>query len=669
MKRKSMVVSLALMLHMQHKQRFLIVALLFMFAQAAAGEVVYLTNSNKFPAEAFSVSVTLEGDEKKISVKLLEHPLNIRPMGFDKFSYNLGTEVVEVSEGDSFWKKNVGQPNADGFGDFQSNKIKAECSGYCHPRVESYGYGILSPLVFTLDQSFDVANLIRNDQGSSLAAHLIFKLNEGNCTFCTWISDGITKCHHTLGHVLNAGADQMIDNGDILTIDLMFKDGFIKGSHSGGGDSGGCSGDDHSDGGCSGGGSGGSDGGCSGDDHSDGGCSGGGSGGSDGGCSGDDHSDGGCSGGGSGGSDGGCSGDDHSDGGCSGGGSGGSGGGSGCLKGIRHGQCEPHNHDVTVDWGDGFIDSIYNAESPLEIDHPYSNSGTYTAKVTVIDEYGREGTDSLQVTVVSINTPTDPILIGTPVEVTAAIPESMLPGGCSDGSYDSNEEGACSSGGHPAIWGWDWGDGSSSNASIEENIIKGSHSYSAPGIYSITLKLTVNRGSVMTEQSARSANYVVVYNPDGGFVTGGGWIHSPEKAYGSSKTQIGKTSFVFDSKYERGAKKPIGNTEFLFETANLKFYSDSYEWLVIAGPGAAFKGTGTINNGGKYFFMLSALDADIISKKDKFIVDRFRIKIWEEIVESNGITIEKVIYDNEPNDKDTLYPETEIQGGSITIHK
>jgi len=36
--------------------------------------------------------------------------------------------------------------------------------------------------------------------------------------------------------VVNAGADQMIDKGDLLTINLTFKDGMIKGSNSGGGD-------------------------------------------------------------------------------------------------------------------------------------------------------------------------------------------------------------------------------------------------------------------------------------------------------------------------------------------------------------------------------------------------------------------------------------------------
>ena len=44
---------------------------------------------------------------------------------------------------------------------------------------------------------------------------------------------------------------------------------------------------------------------------------------------------------------------------------------------------------------------------------------------------------------------------------------------------------------------------------------------------------------------------------------------------------------------------PTGNTEFIFNAADLEFHSTSYDWLVIAGTNAKFKGTGTINGFGE----------------------------------------------------------------------
>ena len=127
---------------------------------------------------------------------------------------------------------------------------------------------------------------------------------------------------------------------------------------------------------------------------------------------------------------------------------------------------------------------------------------------------------------------------------------------------------------------------------------------------------------------------LVVYDPDGGFVTGGGWIDSPTGAYVSDSTLTGKANFGFVSKYKKGASVPTGQTEFQFQMADLNFHSDSYQWLVVTGSNyARYKGNGTINGVGDYKFMLWAGDGD---------PDTFRIKIWEEEESDN----ETVIYDN-----------------------
>ena len=82
-----------------------------------------------------------------------------------------------------------------------------------------------------------------------------------------------------------------------------------------------------------------------------------------------------------------------------------------------------------------------------------------------------------------------------------------------------------------------------------------------------------------------------MFDPEGGFVTGGGWINSPEGAYTADPTLTGKANFGFVSKYKKGATTPTGETEFQFRVADLNFHSDIYQWLVVAGARAQYKGT------------------------------------------------------------------------------
>jgi len=143
--------------------------------------------------------------------------------------------------------------------------------------------------------------------------------------------------------------------------------------------------------------------------------------------------------------------------------------------------------------------------------------------------------------------------------------------------------------------------------------------------------------------------YLAVYDPSAGFVTGGGWIDSPAGASADYPDAVGKATFGFVSKYKKGAAVPTGNTEFQFKAGDLNFQSDSYDWLVIAGDKAMYKGTGTINGTGDYGFMLSATDSD---------PDLFRIKIQDKINDD-------VIYDNKQDGEDG----TQLGGGQIIVHK
>jgi hypothetical protein len=198
---------------------------------------------------------------------------------------------------------------------------------------------------------------------------------------------------------------------------------------------------------------------------------------------------------------------------------------------------------------------------------------------------------------------------------------------------------------HTAVW--DWGDGTTPAGAVTESngagTITGSHAYTVPGVYPVKVTVSDNYGNTDTA----TYEFVVVYDPNGGFVTGGGWIDSPAGAYTAEPSLTGKATFGFVAKYKKGATVPDGNTQFQFHAGALDFRSTNYQWLVVAGTKAQFKGVGTINGAGEYTFMLTAVDGR---------PDTFRIKIWYE----DG-TGEHVVYDNGSQQP--------IGGGSIVVHK
>lgn len=158
-----------------------------------------------------------------------------------------------------------------------------------------------------------------------------------------------------------------------------------------------------------------------------------------------------------------------------------------------------------------------------------------------------------------------------------------------------------------------------------------------------------NTGAIDSE--AVECIQLAVYDPSGGFVTGGGWIDSPTGADKRNPDATGKATFGFVSKYKKGANVPSGNTQFTFRAGNLDFKSTDYEWLVISGKQAQFKGSGMINGVGNYGFLLTAYDGDL---QDGSEDDELRAKIIEKATD-------EVVYDNGAT--------TPLGGGNIIIHK
>jgi hypothetical protein len=213
----------------------------------------------------------------------------------------------------------------------------------------------------------------------------------------------------------------------------------------------------------------------------------------------------------------------------------------------------------------------------------------------------------------------------------------------------------------------DWDDESAPDAGVvaeptatEPGSCTGVHLYTAVGVYTVSITVADPCG----ESAGAVYQYAVVYDPSAGFVTGGGWILSPPGAYVPNPTLTDKAFFGFVSGYFKGnTSVPSGRTDFHFHAANFNFSGTTYEWLVISGAKARFRGTGQVNGAGRYGFALTAWDGQAPGGGD---VDKFRIRIWDQ---NQG---DQVVYDNQvacPGQSDNADPCTALGGGSIVIHK
>jgi len=185
--------------------------------------------------------------------------------------------------------------------------------------------------------------------------------------------------------------------------------------------------------------------------------------------------------------------------------------------------------------------------------------------------------------------------------------------------------------------------------------VSASYTFTAAGVYRVKLTVTDACGNAGTADQIGGVDaLVVVYDPSAGFVTGNGLIDSPAGAYPADPLVTGKASCGFVSKYKKGAAAPTGETQFQLRTAGLTFNSTAYEWLVVSGGRAQFKGSGMVNGTAGYGFILTAEDGAITGGTDKF-----RIKI-------TGPS--DVIYDNQMGDPDDAALTTGLRGGSIIIN-
>lgn len=161
-----------------------------------------------------------------------------------------------------------------------------------------------------------------------------------------------------------------------------------------------------------------------------------------------------------------------------------------------------------------------------------------------------------------------------------------------------------------------------------------------PAIYMIEAKYNCG-GLIVTGEGI-----LVVYNPDGGFAIGGGWI-MPEDDGTNTHPNV-RAIFGFNAKYKRD--DPSGIVGFRYTDNHIDLKSSSIEQFVITGGKIVqIKGWASVNNTEGYWFFVKGIDNGEPGNEDFF-----DIKIWAP--------------DENPEDYPTDRASGVLMGGDILVY-
>ena len=163
------------------------------------------------------------------------------------------------------------------------------------------------------------------------------------------------------------------------------------------------------------------------------------------------------------------------------------------------------------------------------------------------------------------------------------------------------------------------------------------------GVYTVKADF---RGDGCYYRGSEDYATIAVYDPTGGFATGGGWYIAADDVTGSS----GRANFGFNVKYK--SEVASGNLEFQFQAGDLNLKSTAISWLAMSQTNAQFRGQARVNGLDGFFFRVIARDVG-----DPGVgTDEFDIKIWQGDPESAEATLVH-------SSKNIL------GGGSIVVHR
>jgi phosphonate transport system substrate-binding protein len=150
---------------------------------------------------------------------------------------------------------------------------------------------------------------------------------------------------------------------------------------------------------------------------------------------------------------------------------------------------------------------------------------------------------------------------------------------------------------------------------------------SVAGVYPVIASAQTECGEWFGE-----LGFLAVYDPNGGFVTGGGQIvpggsSSYDDDWLPGLNSTSPAAFGFSVKYKKGATVPSGHIMFQYMVGDFKLQSSDFDFLMVTNSvWARFWGTATIDGvEGLFPFRVDARDSDKLGGNQD---DRFIIRIW-----------------------------------------
>lgn len=204
---------------------------------------------------------------------------------------------------------------------------------------------------------------------------------------------------------------------------------------------------------------------------------------------------------------------------------------------------------------------------------------------------------------------------------------------------------------------WTWGDGSGDRqGSVREGGGAGrasaSHRYTAPGIYTVSVKVGDRSGLGPTVNRT-----IVAYEPGVGNASGNGWFASPAGANRISGLQAGRAAFSFVAPAAAIGRAPTAKPALRFQSGTLNFLSDMLRQVPTQDK-TVFEGTGKINGAGAYQFRLIMANAAGAGEQSS---RRLGLKIWHRDSLTNADVVD---YDNQGDGLGVTVP---IEQGKIVL--
>lgn len=155
---------------------------------------------------------------------------------------------------------------------------------------------------------------------------------------------------------------------------------------------------------------------------------------------------------------------------------------------------------------------------------------------------------------------------------------------------------------------------------------------------------------------------MIVYDPNGGFSTEGGFFNSPAGALTADPSAADKLTLEFNPDYLPGDTGPTvsgGKVSATLHGSAFSLDSTTLDWLVVTPDDkVAVKGTGTVNGQPGYGFVAYGFNNP----------DKVRLVVWP--LSSGPYPQQTLTYDNRAGadyDLDLSNPQP-LDGGSLQIH-